>query len=192
MPASTVNGFTVGYTAVGVVLVFSGFKGWSISDTFQYLISGKQPPNSAVQTIGSGETLSTAPAVNSAEPAAAAEAAAGSASYTGTGLQALWTANGGAEDTAAMAAAVAEYESGGNADATSPNPDGGTNVGIFQLDTNGVGSGYTVLQLENPNLNTQITIMATKNGTDWTEWSDTVVNQLPNHQYTPGSPVPGG
>jgi hypothetical protein len=47
----------------------------------------------------------------------------------------------------------------------------------------GVGAGYTVAQLQNANLNAQITIMATNNGVNWSEWSDPVANSLPGHQY---------
>ena len=99
----------------------------------------------------------------------------------------LWTQYGGSPQTAAFAAKVAQAESGGSATVTSANPDGGTNVGLFQLDTRGVGSGYSVQQLQNPQLNVQITIMATSNGVDWAEWSDPVVNSLPGHRYTPGT-----
>lgn len=113
-----------------------------------------------------------------------------SAHYSGSGVQKLWVTNGGDPATAAMAEAVVRAESGGSSTVTSANPDGGTNVGLFQLDTKGVGSGHSVDELKDPNLNTQITIMATNNGRDWSEWGDPITSQLPNHQYTPGSPVP--
>jgi len=48
-------------------------------------------------------------------------------------------------------------------------------VGLWQLDTKGVGSGYTVAQLQDPATNARITIMHTANGTVWTEWADSVV-----------------
>lgn len=55
---------------------------------------------------------------------------------------------------AKMAAAVALAESSGRTDAVSANPDGGTNVGLWQLDTpHGKGAGYSVSALKNPNTN---------------------------------------
>lgn len=46
-----INGFTVGYTAVGGIVLWSGMKGASLSDTFQALLKGQAPP--------SGETIGT-------------------------------------------------------------------------------------------------------------------------------------
>ena len=85
-------------------------------------------------------------------------------------IKALWTGNGGAAGTAAIAAAIAEAESSGRTGVTSSNPDGGTNVGLWQLDTKGVGAGHTVDQLSDPATNARITIMATANGTNWAQW----------------------
>jgi Lysozyme like domain len=181
------NGFSLAYTAVGGVVLWSGIKGTTISATFRGLLSGQAPSNGS-ETISTGATTSTGSTSSTGSTTAVGS---GSASYTGSGLQALWTSNGGAQDTAAMAEAVGEAESGGSATVTSSNPDGGTNVGIWQLDTRGVGAGYTVAQLQNPNTNARITIMATNNGRNWSEWGDPVTAQLPGHQYTPGSPVPG-
>jgi hypothetical protein len=104
-------------------------------------------------------------------------------------VEKLWTDNGGPANTAAFAAAIAKAESGGSATVTSRNPDGGTNVGVFQLDTKGVGSGYSVAELQDANLNTQLTIMATGGGTNWSEWGNPVSAAVGGH-YTPGSPVP--
>lgn len=95
--------------------------------------------------------------------------------YTITDLQQLWTANGGHSSTAFIAANVAMAESSGDANATSKNPDGGTNVGLWQLDTRGVGAGYTVEQLKDPGTNARITVMNTANGTAWSQWADAVV-----------------
>jgi hypothetical protein len=89
-----------------------------------------------------------------------------------TQIIALWLKAGGSLSSAADAVARALAESSGNAAATSPNPDGGTNVGLYQLDTEGVGTGYSVSQLKDPYTNTQITVKATGNGQNWSEWSD--------------------
>jgi Lysozyme like domain len=85
---------------------------------------------------------------------------------------ALWVYEGGALNTAGVALARAKSESGGDFSVTSSNPDGGTNVGLYQLDTKGVGSGYSIQQLSDPYTNTKITVAATNGGTDWREWAD--------------------
>lgn len=54
------------------------------------------------------------------------------------------------------AVAVALAESSGDPNVTSANPDGGTNVGLWQLDTKGVGAGYTVRQLQDPLTNASV------------------------------------
>jgi hypothetical protein len=90
-------------------------------------------------------------------------------------IEKIWISNGGNPGTAFVAANVAMAESSGSETVTSGNPDGGTNVGLWQLDTKGVGAGYTVGQLQNPNLNAQLTIMATNNGVSWTQWADALV-----------------
>lgn len=182
-----VNGFSLAYTAIGAVVMWSGIRGTTLSTTFKGLLSGTAPTANQ-EPVGS---LTLTDSSSSQAQQAAVLAPSGSASYTGSGLQALWTANGGQKSTAAMAAAIAGAESGGNASATSANPDGGTNVGIWQLDTRGVGAGYTVAQLSNPNTNARITVMATRNGTNWSQWGDPVAAKLPGGQYTPGAPVPG-
>lgn len=85
-------------------------------------------------------------------------------------IKTLWTSNGGSASTANVAAAVAMQESSGRTGVTSPNPDGGTNVGLWQLDTKGVGAGHTVAQLQDPATNARITIMGSANGTNWSHW----------------------
>ena len=93
---------------------------------------------------------------------------------------AYWLNAGGPISTAGMALARAYSESSLRAAATSANPDGGTNVGLYQLDTpGGVGTGYSVTQLENPATNTAVTVKATKGGQDWSSWSDDYQQYLP-------------
>jgi hypothetical protein len=87
-------------------------------------------------------------------------------------IVALWIAQGGSTATAAMAAAHAWAESSGRTGVTSSNPDGGTNVGLYQLDTNGVGAGHSVSELQDPILNTQLAIKGSNNGNDWSAWPD--------------------
>jgi len=91
---------------------------------------------------------------------------------TAAQIIALWIKAGGSITSAPMALARALSESSGRTAVTSSNPDGGTNVGVWQLDTKGVGSGYSVAQLQNPLTNAQITVKATNNGANWSEWAD--------------------
>jgi len=97
------------------------------------------------------------------------------ANYTYAQLEGLWINAGGSAATAPLAAAVAEAESGGNAAVTSANPDGGTNVGLWQLDTLGVGSGYSVAQLQDPAANAAIAVKGSSGGANWSSW-ETYVN----------------
>lgn len=46
---SKINGFSVGYTAVGAVILWSGISGATLSQTFQDLISGKAPTQDTEQ-----------------------------------------------------------------------------------------------------------------------------------------------
>jgi hypothetical protein len=95
--------------------------------------------------------------------------------YTYAQLEQLWINNGGSAATAPLAAAIAEAESSGNSTASSPNPDGGSNIGLWQLDTNGKGSGLTVAQLQDPTVNAAAAVTGSKGGTDWSAW-ETYVN----------------
>jgi len=92
------------------------------------------------------------------------------ANYTYAQLEGLWINAGGSAATAPLAAAIAEAESGGNAAVTSANPDGGTNVGLWQLDTLGVGSGYSVAQLQDPAANAAIAVKGSSGGANWSSW----------------------
>lgn len=72
---------------------------------------------------------------------------------------------------AVVAAAIGMAESSGRTAVTSPNPDGGTNVGIWQLDTKGKGAGYTVAQLQDPATNAKAMAKGSANGTNWSAWA---------------------
>lgn len=175
------SGIAVAEITAGIILVYSGIVGQPVTASLRGLIGGSYAQG-AVGGLGTG-TQSATLASEVSEPGVTGASAA----YNGPNdLTSLWTANGGPTNTASFAAMVAMAESGGSATVTSPNPDGGTNVGLYQLDTKGVGAGYTVEQLQNPNLNTAITVKATNGGLNWAEWSDPVVNALGgNHQYQP-------
>jgi uncharacterized protein YcfJ len=91
--------------------------------------------------------------------------------YGTSQLQSLWVQAGGSQGTKVNAACHAVEESSGNASVTSANPDGGENVGLWQLDTRGKGAGYSVAQLQDPLTNARVTVAATGDGTNWTAWA---------------------
>lgn len=181
---------------IGGYLAWFGIHYWRSdtrwpTDPVKAALQGKSLP--ATAQVTSYETqVSSAAAGSSATSGApsggysvATNVPAAKGSYDTAGLEKLWKDNGGPADTAAFAAQVAMAESSGNPKATSRNPDGGTNVGLWQLDTpGGVGAGYSVAELQDPNLNCQVTIMATNGGTNWSEWGDPVTAAVGYH-YTP-------
>jgi len=163
----------------GAYLTWFGVHYWRSdtawpSDPIKAALTGKPipvPDRSADQAAlasivaGAGSTTTTGSAVGHS-PGAGPTAAV----MTKEQIIALWTGNGGSAGTANVAAAVAMQESSGRTGVTSPNPDGGTNVGLWQLDTKGVGAGHTVEQLQDPATNARITIMGSANGTNWSHW----------------------
>jgi hypothetical protein len=115
--------------------------------------------------------------------------------YSYAQLMGLWIQNGGSRATAAIAAAIAEAESSGNSAATSSNPDGGENVGLWQLDTNGKGSGYTAAQLSDPATNAHVAVVGSNDGRDWSAWETFVTGaykRFLSGKTTPDTNVPGG
>jgi hypothetical protein len=176
--APKVNGIALGTMFVGSAFLYAGIKGYSITQAIQYIVSGKSPTTlgqkfpiqqSDVQPpLGSGTSSTVAPVSNA--PSSTFPAVSGG-TYTMPALIKLWTANGGAAGTAQNAACHAMQESTGRSWVTSDNPDGGTNVGLWQLDTKGVGSGHTIAELQNPDTNARLTILATGNGRNWSQWA---------------------
>lgn len=114
--------------------------------------------------------------------------------FTYAQLEGLWINAGGSN--APLAAAIAEAESSGESDATSSNPDGGINVGLWQLDTpGGKGAGYTVAQLKDPATNAAVAVKGSSKGADWSAWStfgSGAYKQFLSNSTTPDSNVPGG
>lgn len=164
------NGIGIGGVALmggGLLFLWSGLHGASITGSLRDLLAGKQPPGADTLTAGG---LSLGNGAGST-PISAGGGGPSLGSYSHAQLEQLWTGNGGDQGTAQIAAAIAQAESGGRASVTSSNPDGGTNVGLWQLDTRGKGSGYTVAQLQNPQTNAHVAIMGSANGTDWSAWS---------------------
>jgi Lysozyme like domain len=92
--------------------------------------------------------------------------------YTYAQLQGLWINAGGSAASAALAAAIAEAESSGCSTVTSSNPDGGTNVGLWQLDTpGGKGAGHSVSELQQAATNAKVAVAGSGNGTNWSAWA---------------------
>lgn len=155
------NGPSIGALALtggGFLFLWSGYHGAALTGSLRDLLQGKQPSGGNTSPIGG---------------AAAAAGGGGTVAgaYTHGQLEQLWTASGGDPGTANVAAAVALAESGGHPAVTSANPDGGINVGLWQLDTRGKGAGYTMAQLQDPATNARLAIMGSSNGTDWSAWA---------------------
>lgn len=94
-------------------------------------------------------------------------------SNAGTGLtfdqvENYWIQAGGSPQSAAMAAAVADAESGLNAAAQRTNPDGTIGIGLWLTPQNGTPPGST-----DPLASARGAIQLSNNGTDWTQWCST-------------------
>jgi Lysozyme like domain len=169
---SSVTVPALGALAAGSIFTYAGITGKSVIKAIVAIIQGKSP-----KTVAAGNTIqgNTTSATNSAAASSVggidADALPSAGTYSNAQLQQLWVQAGGSQATAAVAACIAEHESSGNPGSTSSNPDGGTNVGLWQLDTRGVGSGYSEIELSNAMNNARITVLATKNGVDWSDWS---------------------
>jgi Lysozyme like domain len=158
-----VNGTALAAIFAGAAFVWAGIKGYSVPQAIQNIVTGKTPATGQAEATLTGETGSATPS-GVPEPT-------GALSYNQAALVTLWQQAGGSAATARNAACHAMQESGGNSKVTSSNPDGGINVGLWQLDTKGVGAGHSIAELQNPMLNAQLTVQATSNGQDWSEWS---------------------
>lgn len=154
--------------AVGGAFIYSGMRGYTILGTIQAVIQGKTPATQ-LQSNPIGTPTAVANSVAGNTVGSTGNPKAGS--WTHSGLMTLWQSAGGSAATANNAACHAIQESGGDASVTSPNPDGGTNVGLWQLDTKGKGAGYTVSQLQNPQTNAMVAVRGSSNGTDWSAWA---------------------
>jgi hypothetical protein len=70
---------------------------------------------------------------------------------------------------AIIATAVALAESSGNTNATSANPDGGVNTGLWQIDTK-AHPQWTEAQLKNAITNARAAFSVSSSGTNWSAW----------------------
>jgi len=168
---------------IGAYLVWFAIHYWESdpawpTDPVKDVLTGKPlpaPSNRVSASTIAADVQSQATQTAITGPGTAGAAPSVSGAYTIPELEALWTSQGGSSNTAFEAANIAMAESSGRPAVTSANPDGGTNVGLWQLDTKGVGSGYTIAELQDPATNARITVMHTANGTTWTQWANAVV-----------------
>lgn len=161
MAGRRIDGLSLALAAAGSLLAYSGVKGYSLPHALQAFVAGKPPsgpPQYPVTAVAPGSA-----AVNGPIP--------GGGTFSSGQLQSLWILAGGNPARAAVAACIAGHESSGDAAAESPNPDGGINVGLWQLDTKGKGAGYTVAQLKDPLTNARAAVAGSGNGNDWSAWS---------------------
>jgi hypothetical protein len=164
-----------GYLALvggGALLVWSGLKGKAWSSVLRDVAQGKKPTAATTAYVipgtPQGTSESAAPGGGFSGPTPAAPT---SGIWNRATVTALWISAGGPPGAARNAVCHAQQESGYNSRVTSANPDGGINVGLWQLDTRGVGAGFSVAQLQNPFTNARITVKATRGGQDWADWS---------------------
>ena len=181
-PVGTAPVLPVTIMVAGAYLVWFAVHYWRSdtawpTDPIKAVLQGKALPEPDYSTYQQAATqLVTASPSGTGTPTAGEPNAPGTSGLAGkyvlsyNQVKQLWTTAGGSQQTAAIAAAIAYAESSGIEGATSSNPDGGTNVGLWQLDTKGVGAGYTVEQLKDPDTNARITVLKTANGTNWNAW----------------------
>ncbi len=169
-----------------VLMLFGGYLCWFgvhywrsdtpyPTDPLKAVLTGKEipkPDRSASSAAVEG-IITSSPSGNTLGTGTGTSPGAGALTtvMTKDQIKALWTGNGGSAATANLAAAVAMQESSGKVTVTSANPDGGTNVGLWQLDTKGVGAGHTIAELQVAATNARITIMGSANGTNWSHWA---------------------
>lgn len=165
------DGKGVGFAslAIGSIFLYGGVKGYSILKATQNIVQGKSA------NVGQNESTLSDPTTTSF-PGSSTTPATPAGHYDHTSLMTLWISVGGTQSSASNAACHAMQESSGNPKAMSGNPDGGQNVGLWQLDTKGVGAGHTVAQLQDPVTNARITVQATRDprtgdNTNWSEWA---------------------
>jgi Transglycosylase SLT domain len=79
--------------------------------------------------------------------------------YSYAGLEHIWEANGGSSQTAAVAACIAEHESGGRANAISPTSD----YGLWQIHDDPAAL--------NPSVSAATAVRMSFDGTNWSAWT---------------------
>jgi Lysozyme like domain/NlpC/P60 family len=102
-------------------------------------------------------------------------------------LEGIWILAGGNAQYAAMAAAIAMAESGGNANASGTNSNGSIDRGLWQINSsNGSGSSFDVMT------NARTAVFMSSGGTNWRPWctaySDGACGTKGGCYQCPGSP----
>jgi hypothetical protein len=115
--------------------------------------------------------------------------------YTYAQLEQLWLNNGGAKALAPVAAAIAEAESGGNAAATNPTDNNGTQTswGLWQI-SNGTHA-QPVPNILDPNVNASQAVAKYNGAGGWSPWGtydSGAYKQYLNGSTTPDPNVPAG
>lgn len=165
-----VNATALGALAAGAVMLYSAIENKGFLASVKSIIQGKSPGPSPASALTANPGTVIAAAGGTGSVATTETPASGY--FTTAQLQALWIMAGGSQATKVNAACHAMQESSGNPLVTSPNPDGGTNVGLWQLDTpGGEGAGYTVAELQVPLTNAKVTVERTSDGTNWSAWA---------------------
>lgn len=156
--------------AAGTLLAWSGIKGKNWTAVLRDLIAGQSPLEAGTIPIVASSGSATE-AIDSSGVVPGQVGAPAKGVYSESQIRALWLLAGGTSNSAANAVCHALQESSGRASVVSNNPDGGQNVGLWQLDTRGVGSGHSVAELQNPLTNARITVKATNDGQNWSAWA---------------------
>jgi len=102
-------------------------------------------------------------------------------------LEGIWILAGGNAQSAAMAAAIAMAESGGNANASRTNSNGSIDRGLWQINSsNGSGSSFDVMT------NARTAVFMSNGGSNWRPWctaySDGACGTKGGCYQCPGSP----
>lgn len=163
--ARQIDGLALGTIAAGSLFTYAGIKGYSIPHAIQALVQGQPPSTGGPANPITGTQVADASLPESAIPHKGQQLTAGQ-------VKSLWIMAGGSPAAADTAVCIASHESSFNASVTSGNPDGGTNVGLWQLDTpGGKGAGYSIAQLQDPLTNARVAVAGSSNGTDWSAWA---------------------
>lgn len=167
------DAYAVGALAIGGLFLYSAIANKKVLSATQNLVRGQSPALAAsgpATVLPAGSTTGTGQAPGTTT--AAGRGSGGVNIFSHASAAALWISAGGNPAAANNAACHAMQESSGDPFVTSRNPDGGTNVGLWQLDTpGGKGAGYSVLQLQNPFTNARVAIKGSSNGSDWSAWA---------------------
>ena len=170
--AAKISGVGAAAIGAGSVFLYAGIKGKSVLAVIQGVVQGKSPASAPQVNPISDTTAALAGSSSSSASSSAPGAPSVAGLYSHAQLMQLWQSVGGSAATANNAACHAIQESGGDPAVTSANPDGGTNVGLWQLDTpGGKGAGYTIAQLKNPAINARVALQGTSGGRDWSAWA---------------------